>query len=81
MAAEQGDRNAMLRLAEMYKLGRGVPRDSAEAKRWIQRNNASVPRKVNRQEMLLTAIGLILGPVDIQDSATCAAENWRGATD
>jgi hypothetical protein len=58
LAAEQGNRNAMLRLAEMYSLGRGVPRDPAEAKRWYQRHNASAPRKVDRQGLLLAAIGL-----------------------
>ena len=58
LAAEQGNRNAMLRLAEMYSEGRGVPRDPGEAKRWIQRNSASAPRKVNRPELLLAAIGL-----------------------
>lgn len=58
LAAEQGNRNAMLRLAEMYSEGRGVPRDLGEAKRWIQRNSATAPRKVNRPELLLAAIGL-----------------------
>ena len=60
LAAEQGNRNAMLRLAEMYSLGRGVPRDPGEAKRWYQRNSASAPRKVNREGLLLAAIGLTL---------------------
>jgi hypothetical protein len=60
LAAEQGNRNAMLRLAEMYSMGRGVPRDPAEAKRWYQRHNASAPRKVDRQGLLLAAIALTL---------------------
>jgi TPR repeat protein len=35
--AEQGDANAQFRLGEMYDLGRGVPRDYAQAAVWYRR--------------------------------------------
>ena len=34
MAAEQGDSDAQSYLAGMYRNGRGVPQDAAEAERW-----------------------------------------------
>ena len=35
-SAEQGDASAQNRLGIMYKTGRGVPQDDAEAARWYR---------------------------------------------
>jgi TPR repeat protein len=36
MAAEQGMPEAQMALAEIYRTGRGVPRDEAAARRWYE---------------------------------------------
>ena len=70
--AEKGDSDAAFNLGQAYRLGRGVPADSAQAKRWFER--AAIKGHVDAQ----VSLGLLL--FDSGDRG--AAMNWlRKAAD
>ena len=70
--ADKGDADAAFNLGQAYRLGRGVPPDSAQAKRWFER--AAVKGHVDAQ----VSLGLLL--FDSGDRA--AAMSWlRKAAD
>jgi uncharacterized protein len=64
--ADKGDQDAAFNLGQAYRLGRGVPADSGEAKKWFER--AARAGHLDAQ----VSLGLLL--FDIGDRAT--ALNW-----
>jgi TPR repeat protein len=52
-AARRGHTGAMVELAAFYETGRGVPRDSAEARRWLERGTALGDEKAGQALQVL----------------------------
>lgn len=59
-SAERGDMEAQFELAEMYKAGRGVPRDAAAAATWYDKAAAQgyMPAQFELGCMYLNGLGL-----------------------
>ena len=66
--ADKGDQDAAFNLGQAYRLGRGVPADSGEAKRWFER--AASAGHLDAQ----VSLGLLLFDVGDRDGAL----NWLG---
>ncbi len=66
--ADKGDMDAAFNLGQAYRLGRGVPADSGEAKKWFER--AARAGHIDAQ----VSLGLLL--FDVGDRAT--ALTWLG---